>query len=367
MFVIHKKIATKTDYLIIGQGLAGTWLAHFLTQLGRDVLVVDVPLQGAASLAASGIVNPVTGRRIVKTWRADTLLPFAQDAYRYVEKLTQQNFFETKHIIWLLSSIQMLNDFAAKSHSEDCGEYIESVDTQVPFEHLQPCIGYAQVRGFQVQVPLFLHAYRQLLEQQGRLIEQVFEYADLQLHKESIVWKHVSARCIVFCDGYRAANGNPFFPALPFALAKGEALLAHIPKLKLDGNLLKAGIFIAPHQQRMEYKGSNDLFWIGSNYEHTLIDTNPTESIKNIFLQQLEEICTLPVEVQAHLVGIRPTTNNRRPFIGKHPHYPQLALLNGLGTKGVSLAPFAAHQLAMNLVHNTPIDSELDVRQFMRE
>jgi len=39
---------------------------------------------GAASKIASGVINPVTGRRVVSTWMIDELLSFAHKAYNEI-------------------------------------------------------------------------------------------------------------------------------------------------------------------------------------------------------------------------------------------------------------------------------------------
>ncbi|HXB33647.1 MAG TPA: FAD-dependent oxidoreductase, partial [Puia sp.] len=66
----------RVDVLIIGQGICGTFLSRELDRAGLSYLVIDEKRPDSASLAAAGLVNPVTGRRFVKTWMIDELLPF---------------------------------------------------------------------------------------------------------------------------------------------------------------------------------------------------------------------------------------------------------------------------------------------------
>lgn len=67
--------------LIVGQGLAGTALGLELEEAGVDFVIVSAGHAEAASRVAAGLVNPVTGRRWVKSARVDELLPFARDRY----------------------------------------------------------------------------------------------------------------------------------------------------------------------------------------------------------------------------------------------------------------------------------------------
>jgi glycine oxidase len=71
----------KYDYLIVGQGIAGSTLAYMLRKKGKQVFIIDKFSPNSSSQVAAGLVNPITGRRIVKSWLADTALPFAFQFY----------------------------------------------------------------------------------------------------------------------------------------------------------------------------------------------------------------------------------------------------------------------------------------------
>ncbi len=76
----------QVDYLIIGQGIAGTFLSYYLEKENRSFFVIDNNKPSAASRIAAGIINPVTGRRLVKTWMIDELLPFIHREYNELGK-----------------------------------------------------------------------------------------------------------------------------------------------------------------------------------------------------------------------------------------------------------------------------------------
>ena len=71
----------KVKYLIVGQGLTGTWLSFFLQKKGIPFKIINDPKTASATSVASGVMNPVTGRKIVQTWMIDDLLPFAVASY----------------------------------------------------------------------------------------------------------------------------------------------------------------------------------------------------------------------------------------------------------------------------------------------
>jgi len=64
------------DYLVIGQGLAGSAIALQLLKRNRKFMVLDQPHQNNSSAVAAGIFNPITGKKWVKTWLAEQLFPY---------------------------------------------------------------------------------------------------------------------------------------------------------------------------------------------------------------------------------------------------------------------------------------------------
>jgi glycine/D-amino acid oxidase-like deaminating enzyme len=48
------------------------------------------------------------------------------------------------------------------------------------------------------------------------------------------------------------------------------------------------------------------------------------------------------------------------------PKHPQVGVFNGLGTKGVSLAPYFAHQFAELLVNGSEIEEEVQIGRYFK-
>ena len=49
--------------------------------------------------------------------------------------------------------------------------------------------------------------------------------------------------------------------------------------------------------------------------------------------------------------------------MGEHPDKKGLYVLNGLGTKGVLLAPLAAKEFANSLVDSLPLNKEMNIER----
>jgi glycine/D-amino acid oxidase-like deaminating enzyme len=145
---------------------------------------------------------------------------------------------------------------------------------------------------------------------------------------------------------------------LPFAPNKGEFLIVEIPGLP-DQYIYKKGFVLAPLQQ-------NSVFWFGSNYHWEFPDVNPTKEFFEQAESHLSAWLKVPFRILEHKAALRPATVERRPFVGLHPNRKSIGILNGMGTKGCSLAPFFARQLADHLIRGQEIIPEADVKRFSK-
>jgi glycine/D-amino acid oxidase-like deaminating enzyme len=63
------------DYIIVGQGIAGTILAHELLKKNKNIIFLNNENLSSSSKVAAGIWNPVVFKRLTKSWLADDLIP----------------------------------------------------------------------------------------------------------------------------------------------------------------------------------------------------------------------------------------------------------------------------------------------------
>jgi len=348
----------QVDYLIIGQGICGTMLSYYLQQAGKTVLVIDEARPFTASKVASGVINPVTGRRIVRTWMIEELMPFAVQAYTEMGHQLQASLVTQCNILDFHPTPQMQLAFEERMPEES--EYLRIPGNKeqwrqyfnYPFSigEIDPC--------WLIDLRTLLSRWRQHLQQQEALWEDAFDHTQLVLDTpgNSIRYKHINAQKILFCDGARGAN-NPYFNLLPYARNKGQALIVDIKGLPRQ-NIYKQGITIVPWQE--------DLFWVGSSYEWDYTDDQPSEEFRRKTEAQLQAWLKLPFQTIEHIASERPANMERRPFAGIHPIHTTVGILNGMGTKGCSLSPYFAHQLTQYLVNGTPINPTADVQRFRK-
>jgi glycine/D-amino acid oxidase-like deaminating enzyme len=343
------------DYLIIGQGISGTWLSYYLQKEKKSFVVIDNNFRNSPSRIAAGIINPVTGRRHVTVWMAEEILPFAWNAYNEMGKDLGITAISPKNIIDFFPSPQMRLSFLDRINEDNT--YVSNYPEQ---NHFMQSFNYEFGCGeimpvYMAQLDALLPAWRQQLRSKDQLLEEEFEIKELKVSKDKIQYKDLTASAIIFCDGNSSLN-NPYFNLLPFAPNKGEVLLVEIPGLTAD-LIYKKGLMLAPLT-------TPGLWWVGSNYAWEFDHEDPTKEFRDKTEQQLNEWLKLPFKIVEHLSGIRPATLERRPFVGLHPLHPNMGILNGMGTKGCSLAPFFANQFVNHLLYHNPITAEADIKRF---
>jgi len=347
------------DYIIIGQGIAGTLLAHFLLQSNKKVAIIDNKHHQAASMVAAGLVNPITGRNFVKSWRIDELIPFAVETYQKLEKQLEQTFFEAKPVAMLFNSIKTENDWLVRSSSPDIENYVTKdfvLDFYTPFlEDIQNGVEFQQ--SGRVQLKSLIEAYQQWWQQEQTYLEERFEYKELEVNKNGVRYKELQARRLIFAEGYQATQ-NPYFNYLPFGPAKGDILIVRIPNYPAADKLVKHGVFIIHLKE--------DIYWIGSTYNRDYKTIDPMPKAKASMEERLRRVLKLPFEVLEHQTAVRPTVRDRRPFIGQHPQFESLYLFNGMGAKGSYLAPFFADQFVNYLEKGAALDKEVNIVRYER-
>lgn len=346
----------QVDYLIIGQGICGSFLSHFLQQNNCSFIVIDENKTTTSSKVASSVINPITGRRLVRTWMIEEVMPVSVGVYKDLEKKLNTSLIKQKNIIDFFTTPQMKLAFEERLITES--EYLCSIKNEQQFDDIfNQFFGMGMINQcWWIDLNLLLNKLRIQLQKNNQLLTEKFNINELLLTNESVYYKDIEAKKIIFCDGIGSTE-NKWFKLLPFAPNKGEALLVKIDGLSRDF-MYKCGVSIVPWQ--------DDLFWVGSTYEWKFSDDRPTTLFREKTKQTLEQILKIPFTVVDHLCAVRPANVERRPFVGFHPIQKNVGILNGMGTKGCSLAPYFAQELVNNLLHQTPINPLADIKRFER-
>jgi glycine/D-amino acid oxidase-like deaminating enzyme len=345
------------DYLIVGQGLAGSILAWELIQHEQTVLVIDNGHKNSASRVAAGLINPITGQRLVKSAEVDQCLPAALDCYRKLEQFFTQQFYFPLPMLRLFRCQaeqdryrQRCNDVAYQSYLGKrfpLGQSGEPVnDTDGGFE--QQHTGY-------LNIARLLDAMRKFLQRHQSYLGMSFNYQELQLHADRVQWKDYQAAAVIFCEGAYALE-NPWFRWLPYQLCKGDIITLQSSN-PVPAKMINDGYWLLPV--------SNNTVKVGATYEWQWRNGSAGDEARQVLLQAYQRLTAdTQFNVIDHQAGIRPTTKDKHPFIGRHPEQKRLLIFNGFGSKGALWIPYFASHLVQTLCFNKPLPAEVDIDRF---
>jgi glycine oxidase len=340
------------DYLVVGQGLAGSLLTLLLQERGRSVVVVDNDHSHAASRAAGGIINPITGKRLNRPALIDELLQRAFTVYPRIEAQLAVPLFRQRTILRLLRNDEEAERWGRQSSSLEYSRYLSNIPPS-PFPLFRNNFGaFEVIQGAQLDIRGLIMRVKEFLLAQQSLVNQPFNYGDLNIFRDRIRWKGLTARYAIFCEGYRMVQ-NPYFGELELNPAKGETLTLATSDFAED-RVVQRGKWI--------FRNLNGEVLAGTNYQWNTLNEAPTKAARNEIEQAIREFFVSDFEITDQRAGVRPVVRvDNRPVVGVHPRWPQLAILNGLGSKGALQAPFAAQELVFALEDGKPILKEIDL------
>ena len=342
------------DYIIVGLGLAGLAFAETLEQHHKSYIIFEDNSQNS-SLVAGGMYNPVILKRFTSVWDATDQLQIALPFYTSLEKKLNTKFNYPIDIYKVFNSVEEQNNWFAACDKPFFAEYMipEVIENRNQYINADFGLGKLTKTG-KIDTKELLKAYKAYLIAENQLRYEQFDHIQIEFHNQYVNYKNIKAKHIVFCEGF-GVKKNPYFKNIPLQEAKGELITVFAPQLKMNF-LLKASIFVMPL--------GNDYYKVGATFNWKDKTLLPTEEGKNELVAKLKKVITADFKIVDQVAGIRPTVKDRRPILGKHKEHRQISILNGLGTRGVMLAPKMAMKLFDYLENDSPLDKEISITRF---
>lgn len=347
----------KVDVLIVGQGICGSILSYQLIKKGKTVIVIDENKTNTSSKVASGVINPVTGRRAVTTWLASEILPYCNSFYNQLQSEFCLPIISQKNILSFHINQQRKDTYEKRLEEEYnyLTEFTESNElrTFFNFQH-----GVTEINPiYLIEVQNIISAVKEFLIQQHSYLQEKFIEENLIITNHEIKYQNIFANKIIYCNGIQSMNSF-FWRKLPFVRNKGQAIIVEIDNLP-PNKIYKFGTTtLVPWY--------NNYWWVGSTYELHFFTEEPTID----FLKNTENNLTVflksKFKIINHIAAVRPATVERRPFVGFHPMHKNIGILNGMGTKGCSLAPYFSNQFVNHFLNNNLLHPEADVHRFTK-
>jgi glycine oxidase len=342
------------DYIVVGCGLAGIAFCEKLKAEHKSFCVFDNGSQ-QSSIVAAGLYNPVILKRFSKVWKAQEQLNLALPVYSHIEQTLEIRVDYQIPVLRRFSSVEEQNQWLYASDKPGLCNFMAPHFIKNDFPYIDAPFGFGEVmQTGRVDTAHLVHSYKNALRAQGHLTTDAFDYKALLLKTNGIQYNTISADYLVCAEGF-GVKQNPYFKELPINGTKGEVLTLHIPQLKLD-EAIKSSVFIIPIGE--------DLYRVGSTYNWRDKSNRPTVQAKQELLEKLSTFIKADFTVVDHSAGIRPTVKDRRPVIGAHHNHKNVFILNGLGSRGVMIAPYVAEQLFNFIQYKTELDPEISIERF---
>ncbi len=345
----------QVDTLIVGFGLAGLAYAETLSQNKCSFHVID-QAAGGSSIIAAGIYNPTVLKRFNMSWEGANFHAFALPFYTAIEKKLSLKTLYPYPILKLFSVAADHNQWSVASDREGLSRFLSPRIKMNALPGIKSPLGYAEVQHCgRLDTTALIQAYK--CDIAPHLSITSFDYAQLKLSPTQVTYGDITAKRIVFCEGYAMVK-NPYFKQLPLVGSKGQILLIHAPELQMNA-ILKGPIFIAPL--------GNDTYWAGASFEQQDKSLSITAEGEKWLKDRIARMIDVPFTVVKQIAHIRPTVKDRRPLIGTHKDFTNVHLLNGMGSRGVLTAPTAAKWLFQHINNKIALPQEVDLNRFEKK
>ena len=347
----------EVDYIIVGSGLAGILFAEVLIRNNKSFIVIDDASQ-QSSVVAGGLYNPVILKRFSEVWRAKEQLDLALPVYKHLEDVLQVKLDYKIPVKRLFNSVEEQNNWFIASDKPTLSEFLSTKIVSNDNQSIKADFGFGEVlQTGRIDTNTMINAFKEYFINKEQFVNESFEYDALKEEVNHIQYKNIEASNIIFAEGY-GLKRNPFFNHLPLNGTKGELLTIHAPNLKID-YVLKSSVFLILQ--------GGDLYTVGATYEWTDKTNKTTQKGKDELLKKLKTFLKCEFEVVDQVAGIRPTVIDRRPLVGQHSKHKRMFVLNGLGTRGVMIAPYVAQKLFDFIEYNVELDDEINITRFQSE
>jgi len=342
------------DTLIVGFGIAGLNYAEQLRRNNRKFAVL-APKEETASFLAAGIINPTVLKRFNSVWKSDIFLNYALTHYSELQDLVQTKIIHSTPILRILNNQREQNDWVSACSKPFLKNYLNNnLISGENYNGIKAPFNYGEVKkSAKVDNVALISSYQKKIIS-NQYIDCRMDHTKLEFNTEGILYKGIQAKKIVFCEGFQSAK-NPFFNYLPLVGTKGEMLIVKCDRLT-DEVIFKGPIFLSPIGEKK--------FWVGATFDRQDKTTFITKKGNEWLLSNLDKFLNLPYQILEHKAQIRATVIDRRPLLGIHPLNNRLFILNGMGTRGVLMAPLLSQWLYEYIENQSKLPEESDIKRF---
>lgn len=343
----------QVDFIVVGFGISGIAMTYQLQKEGKSVLVIDGN-HTKASVVAAGLFNPVILKRFTLAWGAQDQMKYSKlfynDLAQYLGVTTTQDI----GVFRKFNNAQEQNKWFSKVDNPQLNDYLSPFLSNSPSPAISGEFKFGEVKQTgRVLVSNIIAAYCKLLRDSNSFLNEEFCYSKLLINQGLFSYNNIKAANIIFCEGHNMKL-NPYFKSLPLVGNKGCYLIIKSTDLVLNV-AVKSYYFIIPL--------GNNLYKFGATYGHRFTSNHDSQA-KEELVNKLDDLINVPYTIVDFITGVRPTVVDRKPLLGEHSDIKNMFLMNGMGTRGVLLAPTASLLLKKLIIDRISLPSEMDIKRF---
>lgn len=368
-FQDSKEPDTNRSVVIVGAGLAGTILGRTLERRGISIQIWDQPSPGAASQVAAGIWCPINFHRLIPGWRVEEAVPkmlafFGEEERRLGLKFLHpipywKPLIEDEQVMHWRRKIEEYPDWLDLREGDDYTNLLNRVCQHWDVR----AWGVIKASGW-FDVERYLYACREDWVHKGCLHEGFYPEKKLKENPTDgapptvvdargfYAWQELQEK-----RRHQAYHDEhpPKRSVASMRPAQGELV-----EFELEGwpedIMLKKELFIQPL--------GHNRFRAGATFEWNLLSPVPTVGGRerlNADLQKMLGSWWPKARNLQYKAGIRPSSHDRRPYVGADSSMVNRFVFNGFGAKGVLLAPMMAEELVNAMISRQPLHPEAAV------
>lgn len=359
------------DAIILGAGIAGLSCADSLQQKGRQCVVIDPNLPGEGTSGSPGmLVNPATGRRARKAWKAHDCFGLISDLLERVQNETDQPFYEKNGVVRPALTEKLADNFERSPEKYNWPvnwiEWLPKDEFSKRFPIFKQHFGGLFVKyAMTVNGSVFMRAFVEYLAKREVNTELNSEY---KLRQDRGKWiaemdkgSIYQSGTLIDATGYNQVHTSDW-DFLNLHPVKGQTATFFFDEpLPMDSSISSLGY--------MAFLGYQpNQLTVGSTYEHDFDHLETDQDGLEYLKKKLDK--TLPGLVEKsnnveQWSGVRVTVQDRKPVIGAHPEKKDLHIIGALGSKGLLMGRFLSELLVENILEGNQIDDLVSTKRFM--
>lgn len=355
------------DYCILGAGLAGVSLAHELAKRNHTVCLIDpAGVASGASGTPLGLVNPATGRYATLSWKAEKCYSAIGANLELIQSYSSIQFYKKSGVLRPALdekiAAKMKSNFENTEWPQGWCSWMNEKELKL-FHPGVECVGggvWLPI-GLTVDIATYLSSFAEYLSNQG--VECFFNM------NYSLKWKQsswsvqfgdsssIQTENIIYTNGVEANEALGNYPKRMTPVKGQLAILESNTPLSFNHAVSALGYITSL---------SKKTFVVGSTYEHSFEHSGIDEKGLSYLVQRFEKV--LPglkdrYKVLSQWSGVRASTPNRKPIMGKLKDLDNAFIFSGLGSKGLLYSGYLSFLMSQYLIDGTPLDKELDIQR----